>query len=70
MSALCIEMKNCQDESDVKSGGVIHGITSNILHCLFAIQESDTISELLGSSRVHIGNVLTPFDCFALYRSS
>ena len=36
------------------------------LRCLFEIQESDTISELLGSSRVHIGNVLTPFDCFAL----
>ena len=28
MSALFTEMKNCQDESDVKSGGVIHGITS------------------------------------------
>ena len=65
MTALCIEIKNCQDESGVKSGAIQHWITSNVLHCLFEIQESDTISELLGSSHVHI-DVSTPFDCFAL----
>ena len=67
MSALCIEMKKCHDESGIKSGDVIHKMTSDVLHRLFETQESDTISDLLGFSLVHISdNALTLFDCFAL----
>ena len=72
VTALCIQIEKCKNKSNIKSGEVLHAIAMNlhVLHCLFEVQHSDIISELLGSSLVHIREdivrFLTPFDCFAL----